>query len=309
MKISVVIPVFNEEKSIKSLYDELIVSLNRYEDFEIIYINDGSTDNSVSEIKKLSNVILIDLNKRYGQATALDAGFKYAKGDVVVSLDADGQNDPKDISSLIDKLEKDNLDVVAGWRKNRKDPFQTRLLTKIGRFLRNLFMADPIHDSGCSLRVYRGDVVKSLDIGGEMHRYIMTLLRWKGYKVGELEVNHRKREHGHSKYNLNKALRGFIDLLYVWFIYKYSQRPLHFFGYMSFVSFLFAILSGAWSLYGKIFWNLSLNRNGWFFITCFLFLSSILFFSFGIAIDLLIKIYLQTSVSEKKYYIRNITRI
>ena len=139
-----------------------------------------------------------------------------------------------------------------------------------------------------------------------MHRYILALLSWKGFKIGELETNHRPRIHGEAKYGPSKALRGFIDLLYIWFIQKYSQRPLHVFGYLSATSFLIAMLTGAWALFARLYWGVSLNRNGWFFLSIFFATSTILLFSFGIVLDLLIKIQLNTSHYEQRYYIRSV---
>ncbi len=307
--ISVVVPIYNEEGSIPGLFEELRQTLKGLKSsYEIIFINDGSTDDSLKKLKELEKVTIIDLNRNYGQAVALDAGFKASRGDIVVSLDGDGQNDPRDIPKLIEKLEKEDLDVVAGWRKNRKDRGYVCFITFMARFLRRLFIKDEVHDSGCTLRIYRREAVKSLDIGGEMHRYILALLRWKGFKIGELEVNHRARKYGSSKYGFTKALRGFIDLIYIWFIHKYSQRPMHLFGLMSFVSLAFGGLSLFWSLYARIIFNVSLNRNGWFFVGFFSLLIGVVFFSFGIVLDLLIKIQLTMSPHEKRYYVRRIIK-
>lgn len=304
-ELSVIVPVYNEAGNILPLHEELRKALRPFaESYEIIYINDGSTDVSLKELKGLTGATVIDLNRNYGQATALDAGFKASQGNIVVSMDGDGQNDPADIAKLINFMNGNNLDVVAGWRRNRKDAGKIKALTKIGRALRKTLISDPIHDSGCTLRAYRNRAVKSLDIGGEMHRYILAQLRWKGFSIGEVEVNHRPRNNGVSKYGMTKAIRGFIDLIYVWFIYKYSQRPLHLFGYMSLASLFLGIGSGALTLYEKLSFGLSINRNGWFFISFFFLLAGILFFSFGIVIDLLIRLHLNNSPFEKRYYIR-----
>jgi len=307
MEISVVIPVYNEEENLSILYKEIKQTLTKIsKEHEIIFVNDGSTDNSLNELKKLKDIKIIDLNRNYGQATSLDAGFKEAKGDIIISLDGDYQNDPKDIPRLLDKLKEENLDVVAGWRKHRKDKSGIKILTLVGRMLRRLLISDKVHDTGCTLRVYKKKAVKSLDLQGEMHRYILALLRWKGFKIGEIEVNHRARLHGKTKYGYSKSVRGLIDLIYIWFINKYSQRPLHLFGYLSFYMFAFGGLSGLWSLYEKFFQGLSLNRNAWFFVSFYFFLGSIMFFSFGIIIDLLIRIHLNSSPHEKRYYIKEI---
>ncbi len=304
---SVVVPVFNEQGNVEKLNQEIkeVMTLLR-KNYEVIYVNDGSTDRTIDELKELEKVKIIDLNKNYGQATALDAGFKSAKGEIVISMDGDLQNDPKDIPKLLKSLKERNLDVIAGWRLHRKDKSGIKILTKTGRFLRRVLIKDRVHDTGCTLRVYKKKAVKSLDISGEMHRYILAILRWKGFKIGEVVVNHRPRTNGKTKYGYDKAIKGFIDLIYIWFLDKYSQRPLHIFGIAGITSFGAGILSGLFSLYRKLFLGLSLNRDGWFFLTFFLIISGIILFSFGIVIDLLMKIHLNNSPYEKRYYIREI---
>ena len=307
--LSVVVPVYNEEGNLHKLDQEIKESVAKITDsFEIIYINDGSTDGSLSELKSLKDVEIIDLNRNYGQATALDAGFRACTGQYVVSLDGDGQNDPADIAKLLEKLKAENLDVVAGWRKNRKDSSSINILTRIGRLFRRILISDIVHDTGCTLRVYTKQATECLDIGGEMHRYILAILKWTGFRIGEVVVNHRPRTIGKSKYNCTKAVRGFIDLVYIWFIQKYSQRPLHLFGYLSMASFFLGFLSAFWTIYGKLAWGLSLNRNGWTLVTSFLFLAGIMLFSFGIIIDLLIKIQFNTSKQERRYRIREVVK-
>jgi len=308
-RLSVVVPLFNEAGNITALDREIqdVVSTIT-NDFEIIYVNDGSTDGSLAELKTLENVTIIDLNRNYGQATALDAGFRACTGLYVVSLDGDRQNDPRDIPMLLEKLLAEDLDVVAGWRKNRKDSGGINLLTRVGRLVRRILISDIVHDTGCTLRVYKKAAVERLDIQGEMHRYILGILKWKGFRIGEAVVNHRARTVGKSKYNYSKAVRGLIDLIYIWFIQKYSQRPLHLFGYLSIASFFLGFLSAFWTLYGKIMWGLSLNRNGWTLVTFFLLLAGIMLFSFGIIIDLLIRIQFNTSRNEQRYYVREVIK-
>jgi glycosyltransferase involved in cell wall biosynthesis len=304
---SIVVPVYNEQGNITKLDTEIKQAISPISpSFEIIYINDGSTDNSLNELKTLTGVKIIDLNRNYGQATALDAGFKMATGHIVISLDGDGQNDPNDIPKLLQKMAEDNLDVVAGYRKIRKDRGGIKILTRIGRLLRRVLIQDTVHDTGCTLRAYRNEAVKSLDIQGEMHRYILAILRWKGFKVGEVVVNDRARLNGKSAYGMSKSVRGFIDLIYIWFIHKYSQRPLHLFGYMSLVSFFVGNLFFFYSIYQKIFWAVGINRSGHFLVGSFLLLTSLILFSFGVVIDLLIKIQLNGSPYEKRYYIREV---
>jgi glycosyltransferase involved in cell wall biosynthesis len=308
IKYSVVVPVYNEDGNVEILHKEIKSVMDSLGNYEIIYINDGSKDDTFNHLKKLKKVKIIDLNRNYGQSTAMDAGFKEAVGEIIISMDGDLQNDPKDIPKLLDKLENEDLDVVVcGWRKNRKDKGGIRVLTKIGRFCRKVMIKDDVHDTGCTLRVYKREAAKSLDLQGEMHRYILAMLRWKGFKIGEVVVNHRPRVNGKTKYGYSKAERGFIDLIYVWFISKYSQRPLHMFGRLTVISFLIGFISLILTIIARI-GGLSLNRNGWFFLTIFFFLAGIMFFSFGIIIDLLIKIYHNTSPQEKRYYVRDIIK-
>ena len=306
-ELSVVIPVYNEAGALPGLHKELVDVLSQMSpDYEIIYINDGSTDATATVLRSLAGATAINLNRNYGQATALDAGFQAATGRFVVSLDGDGQNDPRDIPRMVQYMYEQRLDVVCGWRKDRKDKGGFLVLTRIGRFLRHRIIRDVVHDTGCTLRVYTLKAARSLDLQGEMHRYILALLRWKGYSIGELVVNHRAREHGVSKYGYSKAVRGFIDLIYIWFIHKYSQRPLHLFGYMSLVACALGMGALGWTIYGKLFMGLSLNRNGWFFLSFFFLLAAIMLFSFGIIMDLLIRIYHNVSPREKRYHIRDV---
>ncbi|MFA5993200.1 MAG: glycosyltransferase family 2 protein [Candidatus Pacearchaeota archaeon] len=303
---SVVVPMKDEAGNIPQLDMEIKEVMSKLGSYEIIYVNDGSRDNTLAELKKLKKVKIINFNRNYGQAIATDAGFKEAKGDIIITLDGDLQNDPKDIPRLLNELKEKNLDVVAGWRKNRKDKGGIKLLSRFGHFLRKSLIQDPVHDTGCTLRVYKKEAAKSLDLWGDMHRYILALLKWKGFTIGELEVNHRERTAGKTKYGYGKATRGFIDLLYIWFIQKYSSRPLHIFGYLSFFLFIAGIISGLWSLYQRIFQGLSLNRNGWFFLAIAGITAAVLFFSFGLIMDLLIRMQLNISDVEKRYYIRDV---
>jgi glycosyltransferase involved in cell wall biosynthesis len=280
--------------------------MNSLGDYEIIYINDGSKDNSLEELNKLKSVKIINLNRNYGQSIALDAGFKASQGDIIISLDGDLQNDPKDIPKLLDKLKKENLDVVAGWRKNRKDKSGIKVLTKTGRLFRKLIINDQVHDTGCTLRVYRKEAAKSLDLWGEMHRYILAILRWKGFTIGEVQVNHRPRKSGKTKYNYKKAYKGFIDLIYIWFLNKYSNRPLHMFGGIGIASAFAGFLLTLISIYQKVSSGLSINRSGWFFLGFFMITLGAIFFCFGILMDLMIRTNLNTSPIENRYYIRNI---
>lgn len=308
VKYSVFAPIYNEEGNIKKLYDEVSKVMNSLkEEWEFILVNDGSTDNSLAEMKKLKDVIVVDLMRNHGQAVAMDAGFKQAKGEIVISMDGDNQNDPKDIPRLLKKLEKENLDVVAGYRAKRKDPLWMIVITKVAKFLRGIFASDGVSDSGCTLRVYRRDVVKDLDLWGEMHRYIIALLKWRGARIDELKVNHRAREFGVTKYNWTKSAKGFVDLMYIWFWKKFSARPLHLFGIGGMGLMGLGFLSGLWTVYLKFFNNVSLSDSSWFVMTFFLFMVGLQFFTTGIMLDLMIRTY-HNVAKESRYKIRSITK-
>ena len=310
--MSIIIPIYDEEWNIFSLVSEIQKNLNQdFSDFshEIILVNDGSNDKSRDEIMKLKekseNIIAINLQRNYGQATALQVWFEYCSGDLVVTMDWDGQNDPKDIKKLYDKMQSEWLDVVAGWRKERNDKFSVRFITKCARLFRKLFIGDKIHDSGCTLRIYKKECITELHLWGEMHRYITEILSIKWYKVWEVQVNHRPRIHGQSKYNFTKTAKGFVDLLYIWFIAKYQSRPLHLFWWVWLVTFFVWTCSLLFSIYQKIIWWLSINKSGRFLVWVFMIQTGITIFILGIMIDILIRNY-YNSDNEHRYIIKEI---
>ncbi len=304
MKYSVFTPIFNEQGNIVKLYEEVKkVMDNLGGSWEFIMVNDGSRDGSLKEMMSLKNVIIVDLRKNYGQSVAMDAGFRQAKGEIIISLDADLQNDPRDISRLLRKLEEKKLDVVAGWRYKRKDPLWMLIVTKAAKFLRSFFASDGVHDSGCTLRVYRRGYIEDLELTGEMHRYIIALLKWQGARIGELKVNHRRRVNGSTKYNWKKSFKGLVDLFYIWFWKKFSGRPLHLFGITGLVVMGFGGLSGLWTIYLKIVNNVSLSDSAWFTMSFFLFMVGMQFFISGVMLDIMIKNYYNSS-REKRYVVK-----
>lgn len=242
MKYSVVVPAHNEEENIRPLYeavkkvmDGIAASAPGFGEpqWELILIDDGSTDKTGEIISQLcqqdQRVKLIQFRRSFGQTAGWSAGFDRAAGDVVIVLDADLQNDPQDIPKLLKKLE-EGYDVVSGWRQKRKDDPVLMLGSKFGNWLHRYITGEKIHDHGCSLKVYRREALKDLELYGEMHRYITALLSWKGFKVGEEKVQHHSRERGRTKYSIRKKMKGFLDLVIVKFWIQYSARPMHFFG-------------------------------------------------------------------------------
>lgn len=309
--VSVIIPFYNEEWNIISLFKEVLKYLKEdFSDFkyEIILVNDWSSDNSWEDIKKCrkidSKVIWINLNKNYWQSIAMDIWFKRAKWEYVFTLDWDWQNNPKDFKKLYTKLINDKLDLVAWWRKKRKDPLWMLVITKFARLLRWILIKDWVHDSWCTLRIYKKKVVENLELWWEMHRFIIALSKVNGFKIWEIKVDHRARTIWSSKYNWRKSFKWLIDLIYIWFIRKYQQRPLHLFGFAWLVNFLLWSFMIVWALYKKLFVGIDISDN-WFFIM-WIFLTQIwlMLFIFWIIIDLLIRTHANTNWNKERYLIR-----
>ena len=232
--ISVVVPVHNEERSIGLLHEELQAALDPLgEEWEAVYVDDGSTDESFSALTRLhsreDNVRVVRLRRNFGKAAALAAGFAQAGGERVVTIDGDLQDDPSEIPQLLAKLE-EGFDVVSGWKTRRRDPLSRRLPSKLFNWVTGWMSGLRLHDMNCGLKAYRAEVVHNLVLYGELHRFIPVLAHEQGYRVAELPVNHRPREHGRSRYGLERYLRGFLDLLTVSFMGRYRHRPLHLFG-------------------------------------------------------------------------------
>lgn len=249
--LSVVIPVYNEEGNVEQLFYEIkavLSELNQKKEilgYEIIFVNDGSRDNTqkiLEAIKqKEKNLVIIQLRKNFGQTPALKAGFDFAKGDLIVTMDGDLQNDPADIPRLISKL-KEGYDVVSGWRLNRQDSLGKTLASKLINGLRKHLIGDRVHDYGCALKIYRRECVKDLELFGQLHRYITAYLYIKGYRIGEIKVNHRPRKSGKTKYNFNRVINGLLDLAFLKFWSSYSSRPLHFFGRLGIYQWILALI-------------------------------------------------------------------
>lgn len=304
MNISVVIPVYNEEGNVGALHSEVLAVLKKIRGkHEIIFVNDASSDGTVNALSKLSPITILSFGRNTGQAAALKAGFDYATGDVVVSLDGDLQNDPADIPKLLAKLD-EGYDCVSGWRKHRKDSFMKRMVSRFGVRLHHLLIKDEVHDSGCTLKAYKAWCVKDLELFGQMHRFLPALLKLKGARVGEVVTNHRSRGAGVSKYNLLKVIPGFLDLWLVWFWQKYASRPIHILGFLSVIVTFFGFLMGAWALWLKL--------NGTDLSNTFL--PNIAVFSVMIGLQLLVTgvladIMIKNYYSDKKpYFVREVIK-
>jgi glycosyltransferase involved in cell wall biosynthesis len=232
--LSVVVPVYNEERSVELLYDEVASALDPLERaWEVVFVDDGSGDGSLAALTRLHartpNVRVVRLRRNFGKAAALAAGFGQAGGDVIVTIDADGQDDPAEIPRLIAKLD-EGFDLVSGWKTKRRDPLTRRIPSRVFNIVTGRLSGLRLHDLNCGLKAYRADVVRGMPIYGELHRFIPVLAHYRGYRVAELPVNHRPREHGRSRYGMERYVRGFLDLLTVTFMGRYRHRPLHLFG-------------------------------------------------------------------------------
>lgn len=290
--LSIIVPVYNEAESVKELHREIVKILESlHRDCEIIFVDDGSSDETFQTLENLSPIKIIRFRKNFGQTAALDAGIKYASGDYLIMLDGDGQNDPKDIPRLIEYLETNNLDVVSGWRQARRDPFLKKLASRAANLIRKILLDDNIHDSGCTLKIYRRQCFKHVDLVGEMHRFIPALLKIKGFKVGEIIVNHRPRLKGKTKYNWTRGIRGILDIFSVWFWKKFASRPLHLFGGIGIFLLIISTAAGLIAAYQRIFLGQDLTDTALTDLALFGFLTGIQFFVFGLLADIISKSY------------------
>ena len=247
--ISIVVPVFNEEGNVQELHNEIVdVCKKQNYLYEIIFVDDGSTDKTGELCKELVPLKYIQMRKNFGQTAAMDAGIKAAKYNYIVTMDGDRQNDPKDIPRLIEYLEMNQLDVVSGWRKNRKDTLLKKIISRGANILRGIIVKDHIHDSGCSLKIYKRECFDDVNLYGEMHRFIPALLKIKGYAVGEIVVAHRPRTAGKTKYNWKRTFKDFVDMISVWFWNKYSVRPLHMLGGIGICFLFLGFICAVWSV-------------------------------------------------------------
>ena len=309
IKLSIILPVYNEEENVPVIYEELKSVLDKInKNYEIIFIDDGSTDKTFEVLEKLHKknpkVKIIKFRKNFGQSAALQAGFDNCRGEIVVSMDSDLQNNPRDIPKLIEKLD-EGYDCVCGWRHKREDSFSKKVLSKIASLMRRPLIGTDLHDFGCTFRVYKKDCVKELELYGEMHRYIPPMLRWKGFRVSEMEVNHRKRLHGKTKYNCKRVMKGFVDMINVWFWQKYSQRPLHIFGGLGLVCSSTGFFVGFLAFYWRLFKGVDLSSTPLPLFAVFMVMIGIQFFISGLMADISIKNY-YSSGKRKTYNIEKI---
>lgn len=302
--ISVVVPVFNEEGNVRELHKEILeVCKKENYKFEIIFVDDGSKDKTPEICKELKPLKYIRMRKNFGQTAAMDAGIKLAQYDYIVTMDGDRQNDPADIPKLVNYLEENDLDIVSGWRKNRKDTVMKKFTSRVANFLRGIIVKDNIHDSGCSLKIYKKECFDHINLYGEMHRFIPALLRIKGFEVGEVVVNHRPRTAGVTKYNWKRTIKGFVDMISLWFWSKYAVRPLHILGAGGMVSIFLGVVCAIWSIVLFALGYKMSNNIMPPLLTVFFIIVGLLMFIFGLMSDMMSKTYYGSGI-DKSYSIK-----
>ncbi len=289
-------PVFNERENLQPLYEKLKKALDRLgRPYEILFVDDGSLDGSTRILRDLEQadpaVIVLEFVRNFGQTAAMSAGFSHARGEVIIPLDADLQNDPEDIPRILEVMA-EGYDVVSCWRKDRQDPWLTRVFpSHLANWLISLISGVRLHDYGCTLKAYRRDVVKHIRLYGEMHRFIPIYASWAGARVIEIPVRHHPRKFGRSKYGIFRTVKVLLDLITIKFLGSFSTKPMYLFGGLGFLSFAGGVLLGAATLYQKYFWAVKAHRNPLLLLSIFFFIVGIQFILFGLVAELIIRTY------------------
>jgi glycosyltransferase involved in cell wall biosynthesis len=298
MTVSVVIPLYNEEENVEVLHERLRPVLEGIGvEYEIVYVDDGSTDNTLSLLEKIqksnASVTVLSLRRNFGQTAAFAAGFDFARGDVIVTMDGDLQNDPQDIPRLLD-LTKDN-DLVSGWRKRRKDPFFSRRLPSImANWLISKVTGVKLHDYGCSLKAYRRDVIKNLKLYGEMHRFIPAVASWYGVRIAEVETAHHPRLRGKSKYGISRTIKVVLDLITVKFLQSFSTKPLQFFGTVGMTGGFLGFLLLLYLSIDKLILGNPIGGRPLLLLGALLIIVGIQFIGMGLLGEMIVRVYHET---------------
>jgi len=310
MDISIVIPVYNEEESVGRLYDGLNKTLSKLKiKYEVILIDDGSIDRTYKELKKInkknSSYKIIRFRRNFGQTSAMSAGFHYSSGKVIITLDADLQNDPKDIPAILKKLN-EGYDIVSGWRRERKDKavsrrFPSMVANKIISRLSGVYL----HDYGCTLKAYRKEVIENIELYGEMHRYIPAVASRMGVSVAEIPVTHHSRKYGKSKYGISRTIRVILDIITIKFLLSYSQRPIQIFGLLGLLSGTAGFITTAYLIIMRIFFNHSLADRPLFILSIFMIFIGIQLITMGLLAEINMRIYHEAQ-DKPTYVIRDI---
>ncbi|MDD3520868.1 MAG: glycosyltransferase family 2 protein [Actinomycetota bacterium] len=298
--LSVVIPVYNEKQSLEHLYENLNAVLPKIgKSYEVILIDDGSSDGSFIELKKIheknNNYKIIRFRKNFGQTPAMSAGFDYARGEVIITLDADLQNDPEDIPLLLEKMD-EGYDIVSGWRAKRQDKAISRKLpSRIANWLIARLTRVHIHDYGCTLKAYSRDVVKNVELYGEMHRYIPAVASWMGISVTEVKVNHHSRKFGKSKYGISRTIRVILDIITIKYLLSYSQRPIQIFGLLGLFTGTAGFIITIYLIIMRLFFQMSLADRPLFTLSIFMIFIGVQLITMGILAELIMRTYHEAS--------------
>jgi glycosyltransferase involved in cell wall biosynthesis len=308
-EISVVVPLLNEQDNVGPLYEQVTQTLGPEHSYELIFIDDGSTDNSFAVMTELQRaddkVRIIRFRKNFGQTAALSAGFDHARGQIVVAMDGDLQNDPADIPKMLAKLD-EGYDVVSGWRKKRHDNAVTRLLpSKAANWLISRLTGVKLHDYGCTLKAYRREVLAQMQLYGEMHRFIPAMASWSGATITEMVVNHRPRTAGVAKYGLGRIRKVVLDLITVKFLGSFSTKPIYVFGGLGMISAVGSILLGLTVIYQKVNFQTDMSGNPLLLLTGVLVIAAIQFILMGLLAELLVRTY-HESQGRPTYVIKEI---
>ncbi len=309
--LSIVIPVYNEAPNLEELHTQIMSSCRKLDkNFEIIFVDDGSRDESFAVLKRLQSkdstpIRLIRLRKNFGQTAALSAGFDHARGEIIITLDADLQNDPEDFGLLLEKIE-EGFDLVNGWRVKRKDKFLTkRIPSMLANRLISFITRVKLHDYGCTLKAMHRDVARNINLYGEMHRFIPAIASHMGVTIAEVKVNHRPRRHGKSNYNIFRTIRVVFDLLTVKFLLSYSTRPLQIFGLFGLVSGLIGGGLGIWLSYQRLFQQQSIANRPLLLLAILLLVIGFQFITLGLLAEIMVRAYHET-LEKRIYYIREV---
>lgn len=298
-KVSIIIPVYNEEYSVVQLLSEVKQTFIDHGNYEVIVVNDGSSDNSLERLKDIASsdkrVKIISFRTNFGQTAAISAGIIYSSGDVIVPIDSDLENDPRDIPKLLEKLD-EGYDIVSGWRKNRwqKNFFSRKLPSIIANWIISKITKVKLHDYGCTLKAYRREILNDIHLYGEMHRFIPVYIILRGAHSTEIAVNYRPRKYGKSNYNLTRIFKVILDLINVIFLSRYFTRPLHFFGKIGFYLLFFGFISGGYAVYLKLFKDVSFIITPLPLLTIFFIITSVLFILMGLLAEIIIRVYFET---------------
>jgi len=304
-KLSVVIPLLNEEESLNPLANEIRKAVKPLNiNYEVIFVDDGSTDGSLKVIKDIckqdKRFRYISFRKNYGKSAALHVGFKQVTGDVVVTMDADLQDDPNEIGNLLRKLQEGN-DLVSGWKKKRFDPLIKRYSSRFFNYITRIMSGIKIHDFNCGLKAYRVEVTQSIKVYGELHRYMPVLADWNGFTVAEIPVTHHARRYGKTKFGISRFFKGFIDLVTVLFSTRYIKRPMHFFGFFGAFAFIIGLFVNGYLAYEWGFNHQALSNRPMLFLGMLLIIVGVQFFSFGLLGEMVV----HNTMDEKEYIIKD----